>query len=108
MVIDFFERFQFAGGKIRQAGLSTHHLCHGFGELMKGPGSFCNDFAVIDATGLLGEHLFVLTEQKVGIAVFGFCPFWLGALWDNAATVMKDAGSQIFTGERVDVYGIEG
>ncbi len=106
LVVDFFKRFELAGGKIGQRGLFAHQLGYGFSKLVKRPRPSLNNFTVINAAGLFGQHLFVLSDQKFGVAVLGFALRLLGVCRDNGCTIVKGAAAQILTAERIDVDGI--
>ena len=44
---------------------------------MKGPRPAVDDFTVVDAAGLFGQQVFVLSDEKVDIVVFKLAGFRL-------------------------------
>jgi len=97
LVIDLFKRFEFVGRKIGQAGFSAQKIGYGFGELMKRLRSAVDDFTVVDAAGLLGQQVFVLSDEKVDVIVVEFARFRFGPDGDITRTVMEGSGSQILS-----------
>ncbi len=71
------------------AAFFPHQLSHGFGKLVKKPRPSLNNFTVINAAGFFGQHLFVLADQKCGVAVLGFALRWYGVCRHIGCTIVK-------------------
>jgi hypothetical protein len=61
LVVDFFQRFEFTGGKVGKSCLCSHQLGDGFGKFTKSPMSSIDNLAVINPAGLQ------ISENEIGV-----------------------------------------
>ena len=65
------------------------------------------EWAVIDALGLLGELLFVLADEQLGVTVLGFAGL-VGRSRYASLAVMARAFADIASIQAVELDGVEG
>ena len=67
LVVQLFELFEFVGRERGASAFFPQQPGERIDELGKRPGPVLGEWAIVDALGLLGELLFVLANEQLGV-----------------------------------------